>query len=257
MLDVEIINAWKRRNVREDDDDYEGRMNLVPPNNVAAAVERENQRAASATTPLPMSANEEAACAAGMLCPAPDHANINSSMHRCLNCRGEIHRAMWCGKNWGDYIMSANCRITPNQHTAAGRATIHDSDHELITICNVCVNSLESPNSLDKSHLDEQTAAALASSTTEMTVSTIEKLTTLIGMSVVDMHRWDRNQRSGGKAFDWMNSDDKRPDFLQVRTMTNLIAKGLHLAPMQYYDTNTPRPTITIRNRQPQQQHEL
>jgi hypothetical protein len=74
---------------------------------------------------------------------------------------------------------------------------------------------------------------------------------------VVDMHRWDRNQRSGGKAFDWMNSDDERPYFLQVKTVANLIAKGLHLASMQYYDTNTPRPTIPIWNRQPQQQHEL
>jgi hypothetical protein len=82
-------------------------------------------------------------------------------------------------------------------------------------------------------------------------------ITTLIGMSVVDMHRWDRNQRSGGKAFYWMNLDEKRPDFLQVRTMANLIAKELHLAPMQYYDTNTPRPTIPIRNRQTQQQDEL
>jgi hypothetical protein len=82
---------------------------------------------------------------------------------------------MWCGKNWGNYIMSANCRITPNQLTAAGRATIHDSDHKLITIYNVCVNSLESPNSLDESHLDKQTATMLASSTTKMTVSTVEK----------------------------------------------------------------------------------
>jgi hypothetical protein len=84
-------------------------------------------------------------------------------------------------------------------------------------------------------------------------------VTTLIGMSVneCNMHRWDRNQRSGGKAFDWMNADDEKPDFLQVRTMANLIAKGLHLEPMQYYDKNTKRPTIPIRNRQPQQQQEL
>ncbi len=27
-------------------------------------------------------------------------------------------------------------------------------------------------------------------------------VTTLIGMSVVDMHRWDGNKRSGGKSFD-------------------------------------------------------
>ncbi len=46
-------------------------------------------------------------------------------------------------------------------------------------------------------------------------------------------YRWDRNQRSGGKAFDWMNADDEKPDFLQVRTMANLIAKGFHLGPIQ------------------------
>ncbi len=102
MLDAEIIDAWKCRGVREDDDDYEGRMNLVPPNNVAAAVECKNQCAASATMPLPMSANEDAACAAGTLCQAPDHANINLSTHHCLNRRGKIHSTMWCGKNWGD-----------------------------------------------------------------------------------------------------------------------------------------------------------
>jgi hypothetical protein len=120
MLDAEIIDAWKRRGVGEDDDNYEGRTNLVPPNNVAAAVECENQRAASTTTPLPMSANEEAACAAGTLCQAPDHADINMLTHHCLNCRGKIHSAIWCGKNWGNYIMSANCRITPTSSLPPG-----------------------------------------------------------------------------------------------------------------------------------------
>ena len=36
----------------EDDDAYEGRMSLGPPNNVAAAYARKDQRAAPATTPL-------------------------------------------------------------------------------------------------------------------------------------------------------------------------------------------------------------
>lgn len=58
-------------------------------------------------------------------------------------------------------------------------------------------------------------------------------VTTLIGMSVVDLHRWDRNNRSGGKAFDWRNVDEERPDFLRVRSMANLIAKGLHSPTMQ------------------------
>ena len=175
-MDAYIIDAWERRGDGEDDDAYEGRISLGPPNNVAAAYARKDQCAAPATTPLPISANEESACAAGRLCNAPDHADLNSSTHRCLNCRGKIHCALWCGENWGEYVKSANCRITPDQLSAAGRATVNDSDHELITICNGCVNSLDSPNSLDEPHADdEQAAAMLTSSTKKMTVSTVEK----------------------------------------------------------------------------------
>jgi hypothetical protein len=49
-MDAYIIDAWMRRDDREYDDAYEGRMNLGPPNNVSAAIEHENQRAASATS---------------------------------------------------------------------------------------------------------------------------------------------------------------------------------------------------------------
>jgi hypothetical protein len=49
------------------DDAYEGHMSLGPPNNVAAAYACKDQRAAPATTLLPISANEESACAAGTL----------------------------------------------------------------------------------------------------------------------------------------------------------------------------------------------
>jgi hypothetical protein len=45
-MDTAIIDAWERRHVREDDDAYEGRINLGSPNDVAAAYEREDQRAA-------------------------------------------------------------------------------------------------------------------------------------------------------------------------------------------------------------------
>ena len=45
-MDAAIIDAWERRRVREDDDAYEGRISLGPPNDVAAAYEREDQRAA-------------------------------------------------------------------------------------------------------------------------------------------------------------------------------------------------------------------
>ncbi len=54
-MDTAIIDAWEHRRVREDDDAYEGRINLGPPNDVAAAYEREVQgaeglSAAAATT---------------------------------------------------------------------------------------------------------------------------------------------------------------------------------------------------------------
>ncbi len=45
-MDKVIIDAWEHRRVREDDDAYEGRISLGPPNNVAAAYKREDQRAA-------------------------------------------------------------------------------------------------------------------------------------------------------------------------------------------------------------------
>jgi hypothetical protein len=163
-MDAYIIDAWMRRDDREDDDAYEGRMNLGPPNNVAVAVEHENQCTASATTPLAMSANKEEVCAAGAFCSAEANNNVNKSTHRCLNCRGRIHCAMFCGKNWGDYADSANCQITPNQLSAAGRAAVRDGDHELITICSMCINNLEGAPSLDEPHAEDETAAALASS---------------------------------------------------------------------------------------------
>ncbi len=45
-MDTAIIDAWEHRRVQEDDDAYEGHINLGPPNDVAAAYEREDQRAA-------------------------------------------------------------------------------------------------------------------------------------------------------------------------------------------------------------------
>jgi hypothetical protein len=47
-MDKVIIDAWERWRVREDDDAYEGRISLGPPNNVAAAYEREDQHTAVA-----------------------------------------------------------------------------------------------------------------------------------------------------------------------------------------------------------------
>jgi hypothetical protein len=47
---------------------------------------------------------------------------------------------MWCGENWGEYIESDRCKITPDQLSATGRASVQGSDHELITICRVCID---------------------------------------------------------------------------------------------------------------------
>ena len=71
---------------------------------------------------------------------------------------------------------------------------------------------------------------------------------------MVDLHRWDRNMRSGGKSFDWLNADDERPDFLKVRSISNLIARALKKPNMRYYTDEHPRKTIPIRSRaQPMQ----
>ena len=84
-------------------------------------------------------------------------------------------------------------------------------------------------------------------------------ITTLIGMSVVDLHRWDRNKRSGGNPFDWLNSNEERPDFLKVRSMANLIARGLRKNEMMYYGQENPRASVPIRSRRvhPRHPHQL
>jgi hypothetical protein len=50
-MDTAFIDAWERRRVQEDDDAYEGRINLGPPNDVAAAYKRKDQRTAVAVRP--------------------------------------------------------------------------------------------------------------------------------------------------------------------------------------------------------------
>ncbi len=56
---------------------------------------------------------------------------------------------------------------------------VRDGDHELITICSMCINNLEGAPSLDEPHAEDKTAAALASSTSprtmKMTVLTVGK----------------------------------------------------------------------------------
>jgi hypothetical protein len=46
--DTLIIKAWQRLDAREDDEAYEGRIDLGPPNHDATAVKRKESRAAAA-----------------------------------------------------------------------------------------------------------------------------------------------------------------------------------------------------------------
>jgi hypothetical protein len=66
-------------------------------------------------------------CAAGALCVAPPGIDVSASTHRCLDCQGKIHCALWCSENWKEYSASDRCKITPDQLSAAGRASVQDS----------------------------------------------------------------------------------------------------------------------------------
>jgi hypothetical protein len=59
-------------------------------------------------------------------------------------------------------------------------------------------------------------------------------VTTLIGMAVVDCHRWDRNRRAGGRPLLDMADPEHDPSFISVRAFANLIAKGLRTEEMRY-----------------------
>ena len=113
-----------------------------PPDDVIAAVTRLDERREKTTelSALCEDDHTQHECAAGALCAAPPGTDVSASAHRCLDCRGKIHCAMWCGENWGEYIESDRCKITPDQLSAAGRASVQGSDHELITICRVCID---------------------------------------------------------------------------------------------------------------------
>ena len=58
---------------------------------------------------------------------------------------------------------------------------------------------------------------------------------------MVDLHQWDRNKRSNGTAFEWLDDNDERPDFLKVRSMANLIGQGLKSPSMHYYTQDNPQ----------------
>ena len=63
-------------------------------------------------------------------------------------------------------------------------------------------------------------------------------MTTLVGMSIVDVQRWDRNKRDGlsSRAMFLGDGDD---DF-GIKKMANLIAKPLHSGKCWYQRTAQP-----------------
>ena len=74
-------------------------------------------------------------------------------------------------------------------------------------------------------------------------------ITTLLGMSAVDIYRWDQKKCSDRNPFDWLNSNEERPGFLKVRIMANLIARGLRKNEMMmYYGQDNPRASVPIRS---------
>ena len=115
----------------EDDDEYRWRMD-DPPDDVIAAVMRldERREKTAELSALCEDDHTQHECAAGALCAAPPGTDVSASAHCCLDCRGKIHCAMWCGENWGEYIKSDRCKITPDQLSATGRASVQGSDHE-------------------------------------------------------------------------------------------------------------------------------
>ena len=175
--DITLVQRWICLwRGKEEHDDYLSQIDLGPDNNVADMVTRleeagyeleKNSRgdyvvdrsirgacnAADGGTvgsdPVPENIRLTAVaatteCAAGMMCTAPPGAKLSESPHHCLDCRRKIHTAIWCGKNWGEYVDSSVCKITANQLSIAGRESIHSIGHEMLTICYNCVNPLKS-----------------------------------------------------------------------------------------------------------------
>ena len=117
-VDRDIIARWQRRRLvrgdgrpgrgrnleEEDDNEYRARMD-DPPDDVVAAVTRLSEhREKTAKDNL-----TQHKCAAGALCVAPSGADVSATTHHCLDCRGKIHCAMWCGENWKEYLESERC----------------------------------------------------------------------------------------------------------------------------------------------------
>ena len=106
-------------------------------------------------------------CAAGDFCRAPREASLEDSTHHCLECRGRVHCALWCGENWGEYTCNAG-KITPAQLSADGKRSVETIDHESLMICRVCIDRLEeqtcSPADSDPTVSSEELPVATSTS---------------------------------------------------------------------------------------------
>ena len=85
---------------------------------------------------------QQAKCAAGSLCEAPDDAKLEESTHHCFECKGKIHSILWCGRILSDINSSGSLKITADQLSSAGRVSFQSSDHDLLSICRVCIARL-------------------------------------------------------------------------------------------------------------------
>jgi hypothetical protein len=96
----------------------------------------------AATVTMNNDSTRQAKCAAGSLCEAPDHAKLEESTHYCFECKGKIHSAIWWGRNLSEINSSGSLKITADQLSSAGRASFQSSDHDLLSICRVCIARL-------------------------------------------------------------------------------------------------------------------
>jgi hypothetical protein len=161
-VDKAIVDCWQlRRLVREDgrpgngrslaeedNDEYHWRMDDPPDDVIAAVTHLDERREKTAElSALCEDDHTQHECAAGALCAAPPGTNGSASAHRCLDCRGKIHCAMWCGKNWGEYIKSDRCKTdrleipspfsseSNGLHTEAPTATAAASTIDPVATC--------------------------------------------------------------------------------------------------------------------------
>jgi hypothetical protein len=81
-------------------------------------------------------------CAAGIWCTATT-GDLANSPHYCFDCRGRIHCALFCGKILEDYMNSDSCKLDVNKLSSEGRDTFNCTSHDVLYICQMCINRHE------------------------------------------------------------------------------------------------------------------